>query len=160
LAVIYDGLSADQFDAAQRPAELLRLEVQSLALENPPYDFDAAFHRLAERSPQMLLVQSSEFFTRYGSHIATLAIQQRLPTTFIFRWYVEAGGLMSYGTEPRAGYRKLAYYVTKILNGAKPADLPVDQAETFELVINLKTSKAIVVDPSTSILLRADEVIK
>ena len=160
LAVFYDGISADQFDAAQRQAELLRLEVRSLKLEHPPYDFDAAFHSLAEGSPQMLLVLSSEFFTRYRSHIAELAIQQRLPTMFMFRWYVEAGGLMSYGTDIRAGYRKLAYYVSKILNGAKPADVPVEEAEKFELVINLKTAKAIGVDPSTSILLRADEVIE
>lgn len=160
LAVIYDGISADQFDAAQRQAELLRLEVRSLKLENPPYDFDATFHSLAESSPQMLLVLSSEFFTHYRLHIAELAIQQRLPTMFIFRWYVEAGGLMSYGTDIRAGYRKLAYYVSKILNGAKPVDVPVEEEETFELVINLKTAKAIGVGPSTSILLRADEVIE
>ena len=72
----------------------------------------------------MLLVQSSEFFTRYRSHIAELAIQQRLPTMFIFRSYVEAGGLISYGIDPRPILRHVAYYVSKILNGAKPADLP------------------------------------
>ena len=160
MAVIYDEISADQFAAAQRQAELLHLEVQSLKLENPPYDFDAAFHSLAERSPQMLLVQSSAFFTRYRSHIAELATQQRLPTMFIFRSYAEAGGLFSYGVDPRALGRREAYYVSKILNGAKPADVPVEQVESFELVINLKTAKAIGVDMSTSILLRADEVIE
>jgi putative ABC transport system substrate-binding protein len=160
LAVIYDEISADQFAAAQRQAALLRLEVRSLKLESPPYDFDAVFRSLAESSPQMLLVLSSEFFTPYRSHIAELAIRQLLPTMFIFRSYVEAGGLISYGTDPRAIFRQLAYYVSKILNGTKPADLPVEQAERFELVINLKTAKAIGVDLSTSILLRADEVIE
>jgi len=78
LALLYDGVSADQFGAAERQARSLHLDVQSLKLENPPYDFDAAFRSLAEGSPQMLLVLSSTFFTLSRSHIAELAIQQRL----------------------------------------------------------------------------------
>ena len=108
----------------------------------------------------MLLVLSSEFFTLSRSHIAELAIQQRLPTMFIFKIYVQAGGLISYGVDPPAMYRKLGFYVSKILNGAKPADLPVEQAVKFELVINLKTAKAIGLDLSAAIQLRADEVIE
>jgi hypothetical protein len=77
LAVLYDEISAYQFAAAERQARLLRLDVQSLKLENPPYDFDAAFRSLAEGSPQMLLVLSSSFFTLSRSHIAELAIQFR-----------------------------------------------------------------------------------
>ena len=160
LAVLCDGISADQFAAAERQARSLRLDVQSLKLENPPYDFDAAFRSLAEGSPQMLLVLSSPFFTPYRSQIAELAIQQRLPTMFIFKAYVQAGGLISYGVDPVAIYRQLGFYVAKILNGAKPADLPVEQAVKFELVINLKTAKAIGVELSTAIQLRADEVIE
>jgi putative tryptophan/tyrosine transport system substrate-binding protein len=160
LAVLWDGLTADQFAAAERQAKSLRLDVRSLKLENPPYDFDAAFRSLAEGSPQMLLVLSSPFFSAYRSHIAELAIQQRLPTMFIFKTYVQAGGLISYGVDPQANYRQLGFYVSKILNGAKPADLPVEQAVKFELVINLKTAKAIGVELSTAIQLRADEVIE
>jgi putative ABC transport system substrate-binding protein len=160
LAVLWDGLSADQFAAAERQARSLRLDVQSLKLENPPYDFDAAFRSLAEGSPQMLLVLSSPYFGPYRAHIAELAIQQRLPTMFIFKGYVQAGGLMSYGIDPVANFRQLGFYVSKILNGAKPADLPVEQAVKFELVINLKTAKAIGVELSTAIQLRADEVIE
>ena len=160
LAVLWDGLTADQFAAAERQAKSLRLAVRSLKLENPPYDFDAAFRNLAEGSPQLLLVLSSPFFSPYRSHIAELAIQQRLPTMFIFKTYVQAGGLISYGVDPQANYRQLGFYVSKILNGAKPADLPVEQAVKFELVINLKTAKAIGVEPSTAIQLRADEVIE
>ncbi len=160
LAVLWDGISADQFAAAERQARSLRLDVQSLELENPPYDFDAAFRSLAEGSPQMLLVLSSPFFTPYRSQIAELAIQQRLPTMFIFKAYVQAGGLISYGVDPVAIYRQLGFYVAKILNGAKPADLPVEQAVKFELVINLKTAKAIGVELSTAIQLRANEVIE
>jgi len=160
LAVLWDASSADQFVAAERQARSLRLEIQSLKLENPPYDFDAAFRTLAEGSSQMLLVLSSQHFTLSRSHIAELAIQQRLPTMFIFKVYVQAGGLISYGVDPQAMYRKLGFYVSKILNGAKPADLPVEQAVKFELVINLKTAKAIGLDLSPAIQLRADEVIE
>ena len=108
----------------------------------------------------MLLVLSSQYFTAYRSRIAELAIQQRLPTMFIFKFYAQAGGLISYGIDPEAIYRKLGFYVSKILNGAKPADLPVEQAVKFELVVNLKTAKAIGVDLSTAILVRADDVIE
>jgi len=160
LAVLWDGLTADQFAAAERQAKLLHLDVRPLKLENPPYDFDAAFRSLAEGSPQMLLVLSSPFFGAYRSQIAELAIRQRLPTMFIFKTYVQAGGLISYGVDPQANYRQLGFYVSKILNGAKPADLPVAQAVKFELVVNLKTAKAIGVEPSTAILVRADEVIE
>ena len=160
LAVLYDEDSADQFAAAERQARSLRLDVRSLKLENPPYDFDAAFQSLAEGSPQMLLVLSSQYFTLSRSHIAKLAIQQRLPTMFIFKSYVEAGGLISYGVDPSAISRQVGFYVVKILNGAKPADLPIQQPVKFELAINLKTAKAIGVDLSTAIQLRADEVIE
>jgi len=160
LAVLWDGLSADQFAAAEHQARSLRLDVQSLKLENPPYNFDAAFRSLSEGSPQMLLVLSSPLFSDFRTHIAELAIQQRLPTMFIFKGYVQAGGLISYGIDPSANFRQVGLYAAKILKGTKPADLPVEQATKFELAVNLKTAKAIGVDLSTSILLRADEVIE
>jgi putative ABC transport system substrate-binding protein len=159
LAILWD-VAADPFNAAARQARSLGLDVQSLKLENPPYDFDAAFRSLAQGSPQMLLVLSSQFFALARAHIAELAIQQRLPAMFIFRSYAQAGGLISYGVDPAAIYRQLAFYVVKILNGAKPLDLPVEQPTKFELVINLKTAKAIGVELSTAIQLRADEVIE
>ena len=160
LSVLYDQISAQQFDAAELQARTLHLEVQSQKLDNPPYDFDAAFRKLAEGTPQMLLVLSSPFFTPQRSHIAELAIQQRLPTMFIFKEYAQAGGLMSYGTDPQAIFRPLGFYVSKVLRGSKPSDLPVEQAAKFEFVVNLKTAKAIGVDLPTGILLRADEVIE
>lgn len=129
-------------------------------MENLPYDFDAAFQSLVEGSPQMLLVLSSQFFSLQREHIAKLAIQQRLPSMFIFKGYVQAGGLISYGVDPKAMFRELGFYVAKILNGAKPAELPVEQASKFELVVNLKTAKAIGIEPSTAIQLRADEMIE
>jgi ABC-type uncharacterized transport system substrate-binding protein len=89
--------------------------------------------------------------------VTCLDFLKRLPAMFIFRSYALA--LISYGVDPTAMYRQLGFYVAKILNGAKPADLPVEQAVKFELVINLKTAKAIGIELPTSILLRADEVI-
>jgi putative ABC transport system substrate-binding protein len=92
--------------------------------------------------------------------IAMLAIAARLPTMFGFREYVEAGGLMSYGLDLRANFRRGADYVDRILKGTNPADLPVELPTKFELVINLKTAKAIGFTIAESFLVRADEVIE
>ena len=108
----------------------------------------------------MVLVLSSGRFTLHRARIADLAIQHRLPTMFIFKTYVEAGGLMSYGVDYLPAYGRVADYVGKILNGAKPADLPVEQVTSFELTVNLKTAKAIGLELPTSILLRANKVIE
>ena len=160
LGTLWDSLSAEQFKMAERIAKSMRLELISHKLENPPYDFDAAIRDIAEHAPQMLLVLSSPLFTRDRERMAQLAIQHRLPTMFIFKGYVVAGGLMSYGVDTTPMWRRAASHVAKILRGAKPADLPIEQATNFELVVNLKTAKAIGITLPTSILLRADEVIE
>jgi ABC-type uncharacterized transport system substrate-binding protein len=160
LAVLSDEFSADLRAAAERRARSLGLESSFLKLEDPPYDFDAAFRTLANASPDMLLVLSSPFFSRSGGHISELAIRHRLPSMFIFRGYAEAGGLMSYGADVIAMYRQSATYVAKILRGAKPSDLPVEQPTKFEFIVNLKTAKAMGIELPTEILLRADEVIE
>ncbi len=157
---LYDALSLDQFTAAKRVAENMTVELRGLELENPPYDFDAAFRVMAQGSPQMLLVLSSAHFTNGRSRIATLAIEQRLPTMFTFKTYVEAEGLMSYGVDYIDMHRRIAAFVAKILEGAKPADIPVEQPTKFEFVVNLKTARAIGIELPTSILLRADEVVE
>jgi putative ABC transport system substrate-binding protein len=90
IAALYDALSADQFAASERMAAQMNLQLRGVKLENPPYDFNEAFHVLAQGSPQMLLVQSSPYFTSSQRLIAGLAIEQRLPTMFIFKNYVEA----------------------------------------------------------------------
>ncbi len=160
LAVLYDANSADQFSAAEGAAKSMPLELRPLKLEQPPYDFSAAFQTMAQGGAQMVLVLSSPFFVEHRPLVAALAIEHRLPTMFVFRSYVDAGGLMSYGVEQLAMYRRIGVYVAKILKGTKPADLPVEQPTKFELVVNLKTAKAIGVELPTSILLRADEVIE
>jgi putative ABC transport system substrate-binding protein len=160
LDVLYDTHSADQFSAAEEAAKSMPLELRPLKLEKPPYDFGAAFQTMVQGGTQMVLVLSSPFFVERRPEIAALAIEHRVPAMFVFRSYVESGGLMSYGVEQLAMYRRIAVYVGKILNGTKPADLPVEQPTRFELVINLKTAKAIGIELPTSILLRADEVIE
>jgi putative ABC transport system substrate-binding protein len=129
-------------------------------LEKPPYDFGVAFQTMANDEAQMVLVLSSRFFVEHHEEIAVAAIKHRLPTMFVFKTYVVDGGLMSYGVEQLAMYRRIADYVGKILKGSKPSDLPVEQPTKFEFVINLKTAKAIGVELPTSALLRADEVIE
>ena len=159
-AALYDALSADQFDAAKSFAERNNLQFHGLKLENPPYDFEAAFRILGQGSAQMLLVLSSGYFTPNASLIASLAAQHRLPTMFTFKTYVEAGGLMSYGVDYVAMHRRIAAFVAKILEGTKPADIPVEQPTRFEFVINLKTAKSIDVQIPLSTQLRADDVIE
>jgi putative ABC transport system substrate-binding protein len=96
----------------------------------------------------------------YRTRVVALAAKSRLPTIYPFREYAEAGGLMSYGPNISEGYRRAATYVDKILKGAKPADLPVEQPMKFELVINLKTAKALGLTIPRSVLSLADEVIQ
>ena len=108
----------------------------------------------------MLLVLSSPFFAEHRRQLAELAIEHRLPSMFIFKSYVEAGGLMAYGVDQAAMYRRTGAYVGKILKGTKPADLPVEQPTKFELVINLKTAKMLGLTIPDKILARADEVIE
>jgi putative ABC transport system substrate-binding protein len=96
----------------------------------------------------------------HGKRIADFALKSRLPSMYTNREYVDAGGLMSYGADLTDSYRRVAYYVDKILKGAKPAELPVEQPKKFELVINLKTAKQIGVRIPPNVLARADKVIK
>ena len=99
-------------------------------------------------------------FTAQRQRIVDLALAARLPSVFQQREYVEAGGLMSYGQGFREFFRRAAFYVDKIFRGAKPADLPVEQPTKFDLVINLKTAKALGITIPSSLLVRADEVIE
>jgi ABC-type uncharacterized transport system substrate-binding protein len=160
LGVLWDAQTADQFDAAERRALALGRELRAVKLDGLPYDFNAAFRTLAEGSPQMLLVLSGPLFASYQPIIAELALQYRLPAMFILRTYVDLGGLMSYGVDIEASFRRVADFVAKILNGAKPADLPVEQPTKYQLVVNLKTATAIGIELPTAVLLRADEVIE
>ena len=120
----------------------------------------SAFRAAVRSRAEGLFVLETVNMFRERSQIAQLALKHRLPTSFAFREYVDAGGLASYGVNfPDMG-RRAAIYVDRILKGAKPADLPVEQATTFELVINLKTAKALGLTIPPSLLQRADQVIE
>ena len=160
LGVLWDALVTEEFEAAQRAARALQLELHAVKLENAPYDFTAAFQTIARAGAQMLLVLSSPLFALYRRELANLAIEHRLPAMFIFKSYVQVGGLMSYGVNQPAMYRRTADFVAKILKGTKPADLPVEQPTKFELVINVKTAKALGITLPQSLLVAADEVIE
>src|SRR6266404_3599251 len=122
--------------------------------------FPSAFLDMMKARAQGLLVMSSNFFSRRRREIVDLAAKHRIVTLYEHQQYAEAGGLMSYGAETTEMLRRSAVYVDKILRGAKPGDLPIEQPTKFELVINLKTAKALGLTIPPSVLHRADQVIE
>jgi ABC-type uncharacterized transport system substrate-binding protein len=123
-------------------------------------EFDGAFAAMAKERVGALLAVADSMFLLHGARLADLAARSRLPAAYGYRETVEAGGLMSYGPSLPDLWRRAAGYVDKILKGAKPGDLPVEQPTKFELVINLKTAKALGLTVPPSLLARADEVIE
>jgi len=137
-----------------------RLGVQIHPVEAREDQFDAAFAELSRTRADALVVLPHGTYFRDRKVLADLAGMHRLPAIYEFRPYVDAGGLMSYGADVLDLYRRAARYIDKILKGAKPADLPVEQPTKFELVINLKTAKALGLTIPQSLLPRADQVIE
>jgi putative ABC transport system substrate-binding protein len=137
----------------------LRLELAYVTVRLAE-EFDTRFIELVARRAQVLLVYSTPFMFENRTRLAALALQYRLPSMFEVRAYVDAGGFMSYGVDLAHTLRRGAVFIDKILKGAKPADLPIEQPTKFELVINLKTAKALGLTIPQSLLLRADQVIE
>jgi putative ABC transport system substrate-binding protein len=160
LAILWDASAADQRRAAESSARSLGMSVQSLEIRNPSDDFSVAFAEAARLRTEALLVVVTAVFFRQRAQIAQLALNYQLPTVFAVREFVEAGGLMSYGANLSEMFRRAAIYVDKILKGAKPSDLPIEQPATFELVVNLKTAKTLGLTIPPSLLLRADQIIE
>jgi putative ABC transport system substrate-binding protein len=125
-----------------------------------PDGFDSAFTAITRERPDALIMTADHLHQLHVGRIIEFAARSRLPTMHQLREHVEAGGLMSYGTSLPDLFRRAASYVDKILKGAKPADLPVEQPTRFELVINLKAAKALGLTIPPSVLLRADHVIQ
>jgi putative ABC transport system substrate-binding protein len=154
-----DRTMGDMLKEIEAAAQTLRVQLQLLDARGPN-DFDGAFSAMTRQRAGALIVLPSPMF--YGEHrrIVNLATKNRLPASYAFREAVEAGGLMSYGASLPDLFRRAATYVDKILKGARPGDLPVERPTKFELVINLKTAKALGLTIPPSLLQRADQVIE
>jgi putative ABC transport system substrate-binding protein len=160
VAVLWDPSNPTnpiQLKGAEVAARTLGLQLQPAPVQDPS-DFDAAFK--AARGANGLLLLDSPLFITHRARLAGLAVTSRLPAISGLRDFVEVGGLMSYGADFPDTYRRAATYVDKILKGAKPADLPVEQPTKFELVINMKTAKSLGLTIPAAVLLRADQVIE
>jgi putative ABC transport system substrate-binding protein len=162
VAVLWDAANpypALAFKETQRAAQILGIEVQSLEVRGPD-DFDGAFEAAKRQQPDALITIGDPLTADFRKQIADFASTYRLPAMYPLREYVVAGGLMSYGASSSDLVRRAAGYVDKILRGAKPGDLPVEQPTKFELVINLKTATALGLAIPPSVLALADEVVE
>jgi putative tryptophan/tyrosine transport system substrate-binding protein len=146
------------FQETQIAASALGVTLQSHEVRGPQ-DFAAAFAAIAQERPDALLVVQDAVTMQQRNEITDFAIRERLPSMFQEKGWARAGGLMSYGEDLAAMYRRAAYYVDRIFKGANPADLPVEQATKFELAVNLKTAKILGIEIPPTLLALADEVI-
>jgi putative tryptophan/tyrosine transport system substrate-binding protein len=149
----------DTLKGAEVTARALGVRLQVVEARGPA-DFDTAFSEMTKARAGSLTVLPSSMFFNERRHLVDLAANNRLPAVYPYREFVDAGGLMAYGSEIADLYRRAATYVDKILRGAKPGDLPVEQPSKFELVINATTAKALGLTIPQSVLLRTDEIIQ
>jgi putative tryptophan/tyrosine transport system substrate-binding protein len=140
-------------------AGALHVKAQSFGVRNES-DFDAAFEAIMRQRPGAMIMLADRLFLHHRKRIADFALKHRLPAVYAYQELVEAGGLMSFGPSYPGMHRRAAYFVDRILKGANPAELPMEQPSQFELMINLKTAKALGVTIPPSLLLRADQVIE
>jgi putative ABC transport system substrate-binding protein len=155
------------FDNAGSPTQMRETQKAAMSLgitltiaEVQGSDYESAFATLATGRPSALFVAGSTFFFRDRKRIIELAAKHRLPAIYEWPEQVRDGGLMAYGTDLSQGYQRIAGYVDRIFKGAKPGDLPIEQPTKFELVVNLKTAKALGLTIPQSLLRQADEVIQ
>ncbi len=160
VAVHWDVLSADQLPTVEAAARTLRVGLELLELKTLPYDYTNALESTMRTRAGAVLVLMSPIFFRDRGEILALAKKHRLPVSGGIRAFAEAGALMTYGVDLPDMFRRAATYVDKILKGVKPADLPVEQPTHWEMVINLKTAKALGLTIPQTLLLRADQVIE
>ena len=159
IAFLWNTSGKTQFEAAQAAARQLGVRLQSLEVQTPD-DLPAAFAAASKERAQALMVASNGFTLSVRSTIAALALKHRLPSIFAIESNTVAGGLMSYGSSQIGYFGQAAVQVDKILKGAKVAELPVEQPTKFELVINLKTAKAIGISVPPVVLLQAERMIE
>ncbi|HKE41013.1 MAG TPA: ABC transporter substrate-binding protein [Casimicrobiaceae bacterium] len=159
LAVFWDPLGKGELDELQSAARLMGIQLQLMELQ-PPFDFDAAFKTAKRNKADAVLIIATNAFYVERARLGALALENAMPVSSSFRDCTQAGGLISYGIEFRDAYYRLAYFVDRVLKGAKPADLPFEQVTKFLLVVNLNSAKSLGLSPPQSILLRADEIIR
>jgi putative ABC transport system substrate-binding protein len=159
-ALLSAAQTQNDFKWYEAPARALKIELQRLEVRAPNPDLEGTFQAAAKWRSSALITVSGSLLNRYAKQIAHLAIKNRLPSMHETGQYVEAGGLMSYSADDADTYRRAATYVDKILKGAKPSDLPVEQPTKFEFIVNLKTAKQIGLTIPPNVLARADKVIK
>ena len=163
VAVLWDSTAPGPkiaFEEYKSAAPGMNLQLQSVELRGPTPEFDVAFKTAAKSLAQALLVIRNPLLARYSTEIGSLVIKSRLPSMCEEAQYVEAGCLMSYATSDSDRWSRAASYVDKILKGAKPAALPVEQPMKFEFIINLKSAKQIGLTIPPNVLARADRVIR
>jgi putative ABC transport system substrate-binding protein len=151
--------SAPQVREAEAAARAVGVQLQLLEARSPQ-EIESAFAAMTREQAEALVVLTDSIFTNQVRQIAELAAQRRLPALYGLREHAEAGGLIVYSANPLDLERRAAIYVDKILKGAKPGDLPVEQPTTFQLVINLQTAEALGLTIPPTLLFQADEVIK
>ena len=162
MAVLLDPThptAALQLREAEVAARSLKVQLHVLEARAPS-DFASAFSAMTKDRAGGLIFLGGLMFFAHRTRIVELAAQSRLPAIYGVKEYAEAGGLMAYGVNLGESFRRAAFYVDKILKGARPADLPVEQPTKFDLVINLKAAKALGLTIPPSLLQRADEVIR
>ena len=150
----------DILGAVDGAVRTLGVHLQLVEARGGPENFDGAFSEMTRARAEALTVLTSVLFASERRRLVDLAAKHRLPAVYPVRDFVDDGGLMSYGPLWTDLYRRAAIYVDKILKGAKPADLPVEQPTKFELVINLKAAKALGLTIPRTVILRADQVIE
>ena len=156
----YHGVVQSQLSDAQAAAHTLGLQTIHVLQASTDLDLNNAFSSLVQRGVGELVISADTFFSSKSTELAALASDHAVPTISPYREFVEAGGLMSYGASLTDLYRMVGVYTGRILKGEKPDDLPVQQATKTELVINLKTAKALRLEMPPTLLARADEVIE
>jgi putative ABC transport system substrate-binding protein len=158
--MFWDASSKDQWLATTGAAAEFGLRVSGIELREQPYDYEKGLSQAPPDSRSALIMPTSRVFYRDRQRLADLAVRQRIATMFVLREWVDAGGLLSYGASFPDMFRRAADYVDRIARGSSAADLPVEQPTKFQLVINLKTARALDINLPQTLLVRADEVIE
>ena len=160
LAILDDGLPASRFSLDEAGATAAKLSVQLIAVKAPPVQYDRAFVEMSAQQTDALIVSGSPVHNRDRKQLLALVARHRLPAIWEWRYIAEEGGLMSYGASEAALVQRVAVYIDKLLKGANPAELPVEQPTALEFVVNLTTANALGLTIPQTVLIRADHVIE